>query len=513
MAERMDRQPKAQLPSSILLVDDDPDLRTVLSDALEHEGYRVEAVGQGAEALMRARQESFSAVILDIGLPDLDGQSVLHALLERDPTLPVIVLTGQTGDAQRIRSLNKGAFAFVTKPYKLDEIKATLKRAAGVQALAVKARRAESELSASEERFRSVVESASDAIILADGQGRILSCNQAARTLFGFPSEEMLGRPLTTLMPERYRSAHEEGLARLSRMGTSRVIGKILEVHGLKHDGTEFPVELTLGTWGGDGQVFYSGILRDISERKRAEQRLRAQYATTRILSEAETLKEATSGILQTICETLGWDLGLYWTIDPEVNALRHVESWGMLGSLVLAFTQSERSVTFTPGVGLPGRVWANKAPAWIPDLQQDDNFPRAPQAKKAGLCSGFGFPILLGGEVQGVLEFFSRRSQAPDQDLLALFGSIGGQIGQFTARKQSEADRERLIRELQDALANIKTLRGLLPICASCKKIRDEGGSWNQIEEYILARSEALFTHGICPDCARKQHPDWDEA
>jgi hypothetical protein len=114
---------------------------------------------------------------------------------------------------------------------------------------------------------------------------------------------------------------------------------------------------------------------------------------------------------------------------------------------------------------------------------------------------------------VQGDLEFFSRRSQAPDQDLLALFGSIGGQIGQFTARKQSEADRERLIRELQDALANIKTLRGLLPICASCKKIRDEGGSWNQIEEYILARSEALFTHGICPDCARKQHPDWDEA
>jgi hypothetical protein len=65
----------------------------------------------------------------------------------------------------------------------------------------------------------------------------------------------------------------------------------------------------------------------------------------------------------------------------------------------------------------------------------------------------------------------------------------------------------------LQEALANIKTLRGLFPICASCKKIRDDKGYWNQIEDYIGARSEAEFTHGICPECARKQHPDWDQA
>lgn len=499
-------------PASILLVDDDPDLRVVLSDALTHEGYRVEAVGRGVEALMRAKQESFGAVILDIGLPDLDGQSVLHELLEHEATLPVIVLTGQTGEDQRIRSLMKGAFAYLTKPYKLDEIKATLHKAVGVKALAVKAQRVASALSASEERFRSVVESATDAIILADGQGRILSWNKAAQLLFAYADEEILGRPLSHLMPERYRAAHEAGVERLRTTGVPRIVGKVLDLHGLKKDGDEFPLELTLGTWKANGEVFYSGILRDISERKRAEQRLRAQYATTRILSEAASLKEATSDILRTICETLDWDLGLLWSVDAQGNHLRHVESWGVLGSLVLAFTESERAIRFTPGVGLPGRVWATKAPAWIPNLLDDPNFPRAPQAGKAGLHSGLGFPILLGDEVKGVLEFFSRRAQPPDGDLLAMLASIGGQIGQFTGRKQMEADRERLISELQEALANIKTLRGMLPICANCKKIRDEKGDWNQIEDYILARSEALFTHGICPECARKQHPDWDQ-
>ena len=75
--------------------------------------------------------------------------------------------------------------------------------------------------------------------------------------------------------------------------------------------------------------------------------------------------------------------------------------------------------------------------------------------------------------------------------------------------RKRSEAERERLIRQLEEALANVKQLKGLLPICASCKRIRDDRGYWNQIEEYIRKHTEAEFTHGLCPECARKLYPD----
>jgi hypothetical protein len=73
---------------------------------------------------------------------------------------------------------------------------------------------------------------------------------------------------------------------------------------------------------------------------------------------------------------------------------------------------------------------------------------------------------------------------------------------------RRSKQEREGLVRELQEALANVKALKGLLPICANCKNIRDDKGYWNKIEIYIRERSEAQFTHGICPECARKLYP-----
>ena len=79
--------------------------------------------------------------------------------------------------------------------------------------------------------------------------------------------------------------------------------------------------------------------------------------------------------------------------------------------------------------------------------------------------------------------------------------------------RKMVERERENLIGKLQEALANIKTLRGLLPMCAGCKKIRDDKGYWNQIEAYVKEHSEAEFSHSLCPDCARKLYPEYYES
>ncbi|MCB2171093.1 MAG: hypothetical protein KQI78_25835 [Deltaproteobacteria bacterium] len=84
------------------------------------------------------------------------------------------------------------------------------------------------------------------------------------------------------------------------------------------------------------------------------------------------------------------------------------------------------------------------------------------------------------------------------------------GILRDITKRKQIEGDRENLIVQLQKALAEVKTLKGILPICASCKKIRNDEGYWDQIESYISRRSEAEFSHGICPECAKKLCPDF---
>jgi len=91
--------------------------------------------------------------------------------------------------------------------------------------------------------------------------------------------------------------------------------------------------------------------------------------------------------------------------------------------------------------------------------------------------------------------------------------GTVAGLIGvarDITSRRQLEEERERLIAELRDALASIKTLKGLLPICSSCKKIRDDKGYWSQIEAYVSNHSEAEFSHGICPECARRLYPQF---
>jgi hypothetical protein len=86
----------------------------------------------------------------------------------------------------------------------------------------------------------------------------------------------------------------------------------------------------------------------------------------------------------------------------------------------------------------------------------------------------------------------------------------LAGTAVDITERKRMEEEREKIMLELQDALAKVKTLSGLLPICASCKKIRNDKGYWNQIEGYVMEHSNATFSHGICPDCAQKLYPDY---
>lgn len=273
---------------SILVVDDDPDIVLALQDFLDHDGYEVSVAGTCAEALTQANQRRFNAVLLDLGLPDGDGSSVLKSLQERQPQLPVIILTAYTSTDRTVGSLTRGAFAYLTKPYNRDELRAVVQRAVGVQALAAKAEHAEHALTESEARFQSLVQAATDSIVLADHNGNILSWNRAASRLFGYTDDEVVGRPLTMLMPERHRAAHARGLARVGETGQSRLIGRLVELEGLRKDGSEFPLELSLATWKTGNSVLYSGIIRDITQRRRAEEILdRLRHLHEVILTQA----------------------------------------------------------------------------------------------------------------------------------------------------------------------------------------------------------------------------------
>jgi PAS domain S-box-containing protein len=180
--------------------------------------------------------------------------------------------------------------------------------------------------------------------------------------------------------------------------------------------------------------VEYVGTVVDVTERRRAEQRLLAQYRVTLILADAVTVADATQKILQAVCDCMGWHVGVLWRIDREAGALRCAEVWRKPSVDVARFEAITRTSTFRLGSGLPGRVWSSRTPVYIPDVVHDPEF-YADIAARDGLRAAFALPILLGSEVLGVIGFFSRDLCKADQNLLDMMATIGNQIGQFTQR------------------------------------------------------------------------------
>lgn len=124
----------------------------------------------------------------------------------------------------------------------------------------------------SELKFRSVTQSASDAIVSADTEGRIISWNRGARAIFGYQEDEIIGSPVTSLMPEQYRELCDGGQRRVRAAEKPHLIGSTRELQGLRKDGTTFPLELSLSAWEAAGQRYFTAIIRDVTERKRAEE-------------------------------------------------------------------------------------------------------------------------------------------------------------------------------------------------------------------------------------------------
>jgi signal transduction histidine kinase/CheY-like chemotaxis protein len=144
--------------------------------------------------------------------------------------------------------------------------------------------------------------------------------------------------------------------------------------------------------------------------------------------------------------------MGAIWRADEEAGVLRCVELWHVPQLRTPEFETVTRTASFPSNVGLPGRVWANGKPLWVPDVVVDANFPRAIYALEEGLHGAFGFPIRSADKVIGVMEFFSREIRQPDDEVLQMFEAIGSQIGQFVERKRAEEELCDYTRELESA-------------------------------------------------------------
>ncbi len=163
------------------------------------------------------------------------------------------------------------------------------------------------------------------------------------------------------------------------------------------------------------------------------------QQAVTRVLGESPSLGAATPIILQSFCESLGWDVGVHWNVDAANNVLHCDTIWHAPATNVAEFGAFCLQTTYAPGVGLPGQVWASGTSSWIVDLLQDLTFPGALLAAREHLRTAFCFPILNGREICGVIALFRREMQRPDPAQVHMMAMFGSQIGQFVEGKLVE--------------------------------------------------------------------------
>lgn len=339
------------------------------------------------------------------------------------------------------------------------------------------------------------------AVVATDADGAITRWNRFAETFFDWPGADVLGRrfdevlfsataPVPEGLPERLLS----GEAWEGELPTRRRDGSVCETF------VSFsPIEM-------DGRPAGTvAICVDITERKQTERLLHAQYALTQVLAESQSLDEATPRLLRTVGETLQWPVGAIWRVDDRDEVIRCVEVWSAPGTRVDEFLDLTRRSAFESGLGLPGRVWKSGEPAWIVDVVQDDNFPRAPAAQAVGLHGAFGFPIRFGYEVLGVVEFFAREIREPDQQLLDMMATVGSRIGQFIERTEAEE----AARESQARTAAI------LESALDCIISMDHRGriiEWNPAAERVFGhrRDEAMgraVADVIIPPGLRERH------
>ena len=292
-----------------------------------------------------------------------------------------------------------------------------------------------------ESRFRSVAQTASDAVITADGDGVIVFWNASAQDLFGYAEEEAVGQPLTIIIPEGYRDAHRAGLDRYKTTGEANVIGNTVELTGLRRDGTEFPVELSLGSWETAAGVSFSAIIRDITERKRAEQNANLLHFTALAAATTDSFDDALQQCLDLVCEYVGWPVGHVYVPAPDGSrVLISTAVWHLDDpSAFEVFREVTERTSFEPGVGLPGRVLFSGEAAWISDVQKDANFPRNREARDIGVRGAFAFPVKIGPETVAVLEFFTREPAEGDQHVLDTMTAVGLQFGRLFERKLAE--------------------------------------------------------------------------
>ena len=257
----------------ILMLEDNPDDAELIIRCLQKAGmvFLSRVVDTKDDFIRELREFAPDIILSDYKLPTFDGLSAMKIALNEYPDIPFVFVTGTLGEERAIEFFKAGATDYVLKD-RLTKLAPAIHRALHEFEERRLRWRAEGSLKESEERYRSVAESAADAIICINASGSIYLWNKKAEAMFGYAASDVMGKKIHDLIvPEKYRERAYRGMETFPQTGMGPVVGKTIELTALRNDGTEFPIELTISAMNIRGEWHTSGIIRDITERKRFE--------------------------------------------------------------------------------------------------------------------------------------------------------------------------------------------------------------------------------------------------
>ncbi len=436
--------------AKILVVDDDPNLRKTLADILRVKGYEAVLAGTGGEAVAAAEEGEISLALLDLMLPDMPGLEVMARIKAISPLTEAIILTGNASMDTAIEATRQGAFSYLLKPYNMNDVLLNISHG-------VERRQAKEEII----RLASFPRLSPSPVLELDATGEVSYINPAAERMF----------PELATQGKHHPLLHES----LELIATLR--------QGRRQEVTVNEVAIGEATY--EAHINYvqdSDLIRicvnDITTRKRVEDVLRKKE---HLLSESQRLGHIGS-FLDDFNNPMQWSDEMYRihgvspdTFIPTVEAvvdLVHPDDRQQLQEWIAVCLAGEKPDVLDFRVNWPDGPMRYLR-GWIEVVHDSDNRP-----------------IHLAGTLQDITEHKLAEEKM----------------------KRYSAQLEEKNKEIQDALAKVKQLTGLLPICASCKQIRDDNGYWHGVETYISKHSEADFSHGICPECEKKLYDELDE-
>ena len=455
------------IPTPVLLiVDDDMDVRNILSKLLERDGYHMLEARNGEEAVEMCRQQLPDLILMDIAMPVMDGAEACAQiqLLPGGDQVPVLMITAFSDKQSIDRCFDAGATDFLTKPVNQQVLRRRVARILRTQ-------QAEAALRADEARLSSIINTSTDAIVLATHRGQVALVNPAAEQLFGWNHEELLKAPLEHLIPH---------CSALLDANNPTLADGYVQCEGIRQDGTAFPCEVSLGRFEQHNRLMLTVTVRDITRRKEAEaeiERRVQQLAALAQIGQAVTTQLDLDEVLRTVID----QVMLRLSAEGVSILLMDTPTELVFAAVNGASADRLRDVRIPTTVGIVGEVLRSGQAIRARTVDDRNRIYRGiEEVTQYHTQDIVAVPLKLGGEILGVMEAVHSQAYVFNDDDLRLLVSAGSWAAIAIGNARQHQRLQRRLRESE--------------VMADLGRALNETLNLNQVLQQIVAATRQII-------------------